>query len=83
MSDKYDYWLHHLPGVGERTIRKLLNVYSKPEEIYERLVSHGAVKSERQQEFVGILTGKQKETLSACTKRWKLEEEYEKLAEME
>ncbi len=82
MSDKYDYWLHHLPGVGERTIRKLLNVYRKPEEIYERLVSHGAVKSERQQEFEGILTGKQKETLSACTKTWKLEEEYEKLAEM-
>lgn len=81
MSDKYEYWLHHMPGVGERTIRKLLAVYRKPEEIYERLISQGAGKAAGQQEFEGILTGKQKEALSAHTKKWKLEEEYEKLAE--
>ena len=82
MSDKYDYWLHHLPGVGERTIRKLLAVFSKPEEIYERLISPGAGNAEWQKEFEVILTGKQKEALAACTKSWSLEEEYEKLAEM-
>ena len=51
MSDKYEYWLHHMPGVGERTIRKLLAVYRKPEEIYEILISKGAGKASGHQEF--------------------------------
>ena len=79
MSDKYDYWLHHLPGVGEKTIRKLLAVCSGPQEVYERLTAGGGEMTERRPTFEGILTQKQQEALIEHTRKWNLTEEYEKL----
>ena len=82
-SQKYAYWLHHLPGVGDKTIRRLLDRYKHPAEIYKRLKKEKENNSREASGLEGILTEKQEELLCIHTKRWKLEEEYEKLEKAE
>ena len=30
----YEYWMHNLPGIGDRTIEKLLKAYGSAKEVY-------------------------------------------------
>lgn len=67
---KYAYWLCSIPGIGNKTIEKLLEscggnartVYEAGEKAWEK-----------------VLRGRQWEAMKQVTKNWKLEEEYEKL----
>lgn len=67
---QYAYWLCNLPGVGNRTITKLLEscggtaeqVYHAPVEMWEKVLNAG-----------------QFERMKELTEKWKLEEEYQKM----
>lgn len=67
---QYAYWLCNLPGVGNRTITKLLEscggtaerVYHAPVELWEK-----------------VLNVRQFERMKELTEKWKLEEEYQKM----
>ena len=68
---KYQYWLSNIPGIGSRTIHKLLNQAESAEEIY-------FLKKEQLEKLSGI-SQKQAEALIKRRESWNLEEQYEKL----
>ncbi len=73
-SDRaYQYWLHNLPGVGDRTIEKLLAEFGSAKEIYD------AGKSALRR----FVKEKKAEEMEAFFKSWDIDGEYEKLAQKE
>ena len=65
----YQYWLHNLPGVGDRRIEKLLKVFGSAKEIYNA----GAKTLEK------VLGEKAGEKIVDFTRCWDVEKSYEKL----
>lgn len=69
---KYAYWLNSIPGVGNRTIRKLLECcHGNPVEVYH--ASEALWKS--------VLREKQVEQMKRAKAQWDVTGEYEKLQE--
>ena len=70
MEEKaYQYWLHNLPGVGDRSIEKLLKIFGSAKEIYNA----GTETLEK------VLEKKTGENIGDFTKDWDIEKSYEKL----
>lgn len=70
----YSIFLDRIPGVGRKTIHKLLRAVGQPEEIYS------ASKKQRQEWIEsGLLSRKQEEAWSAAKERTDLEKVYEKM----
>lgn len=69
---RYEYWLHNLPGVGDRTIEKLLRVFGDAKQVYKA--------SEKEWEQV-IRKGEHLEKILAFRKKWEIEKEYHLLLE--
>lgn len=67
----YAYWLCSIPGVGNRTIERLLKVFGSPEAIYNA----------SEAEWARILKPAQLAEMIRHRQEWKLQEEYERLAE--
>ncbi len=65
----YQYWLHNLPGVGDRRIEKLLKVFGSAKEIYNA----GTKTLEK------VLGEKAGEKIVDFTRCWDIEKSYEKL----
>lgn len=65
----YAYWLSSLPGIGNRTIERLMETCGSAEQIY--MASEAELKQ--------VLHGKQLESLKTVKRAWKLEEAYERL----
>lgn len=68
----YGYWLHNLPGVGDRTIARLLEVFGSARKVY-------AAPAKGWEQV--IIKKDHLEEILAFNKRWKLHEEYEKLTQ--
>lgn len=67
---QYAYWLCNLPGVGNRTIAKLLEICGgTPEQVY-----HASEKT-----WEKVLNAGQFARMKELTAVWKLEEEYQKM----
>ena len=70
MEEKaYQYWLHNLPGVGDRSIEKLLKVFGSAKEIY----SAGAEAVEE------VLQKAVEDRVRIFTENWEVEKNYEEL----
>lgn len=67
---KYEYWLHNLPGVGDRTIEKLLKLFGSAEIIY---------KAQEKELAQVILKEEQLEQIRIFKKNWDLNEKYHTL----
>ena len=66
----YEYWLHNLPGIGDRTIEKLLLFFGSAGRIYEaseKEIEQVLRKKEKAAEVIGFRNS------------WDLQWEYEKL----
>lgn len=68
MEKPYYYWLHHAPGIGKVTLKKLLEVAS-PREIYEN-------SSEKIEQ---VLKPSQRENLKNHRSNWNLQKQWEEL----
>lgn len=66
----YEYWLHNLPGVGDRTIARVLELFGSAGKVYAASVKEWEQVIDRKEHLEEIL---------AFNKVWKLQEEYEKL----
>lgn len=65
----YQFWIHNLPEIGDRTIEKLLSVYGTERAVYK------AVKKD-----IGkFLNEERTEGVQRFTEKWDLQGEYEKL----
>lgn len=69
MENIYAYWLHNIPGIGNRSIKNLLDYAGSPEEIYGM----------NRKELLELLPEKQAEEMNRHRMEWKLEKEYESL----
>lgn len=69
MDKAYRYWLHSLPGVGDRTIEKLLKEFGSAERVY-RAMDHLPPE---------ILKKNGVEEIKVFSKTWEVEREYEAL----
>ena len=69
MDKAYRYWLHSLPGVGDRTIEKLLKEFGSAEQVY-RAMNYLPPKMFKKNGLEGIKT---------FSKTWEVEREYENL----
>ncbi len=65
----YQYWLHNLPGIGDRSIKRLLEQFGNAEQIY-----HIGIEVLRQ-----TVQKKRREELEAFLLVWNVEEKYEEL----
>lgn len=65
----YQYWLHNLPGIGDRNIEKLLKQFKSAEQIY-----HMGIDALRL-----TVQKKRREELEAFLLMWDVEEKYEEL----
>ncbi len=65
----YRYWLHSLPGVGDRTIEKLLKKFGSAEQVY-RAMDHLPPE---------MFKKNGTEEIRAFSKTWEVEREYEAL----
>lgn len=65
----YQYWLHNLPGIGDRRIKRLLEQFGNAEQIY-----HTGIEMLRQ-----TVQKKRREELEAFLLLWDVEEKYEEL----
>ena len=73
-NDKpYQYWLHNLPGIGDRTIKKLLDVFGSPRQIYRT----------GEKRLREVLLPGQVQTVIAHKKVWDLTGAYQQLEEKE
>ncbi len=73
MEEMYDYWLHNVPGIGNKTMEKLFSLFPSKELYYcKDLQRHSLDK---------ILSAKQKQNLEESRKQWNLEKEWERLKE--
>lgn len=68
----YRYWLHNLPGVGDRTIAKLLDVFGGAKEIYTASAKAMEQVIRKKEHLEEILIFK---------KQWDLQDEYKKLVQ--
>lgn len=76
----YAYWLNSLPGIGSKTIRRLMSIYEDPEAFYQRMKTAGkCVPSEAGTEGSKILTLKQETVIKEHIKQWDVSGEYDKL----
>lgn len=69
-DNRYDYWLHNIRGIGDKTAGKLV----------EKLGSGQAVYQASENSLKQFLTPKQLQALLKTKKEWRLEENYESLA---
>lgn len=69
----YFYWLGSIPGVGSKSIRRLLRIYGSPKEVY--LTTDNKIRT--------ILNKGQLDQLTNSKKRWKVKEEYEMLKQQD
>ena len=69
MDKAYRYWLHSLPGVGDRTIEKLLKEFGSAEQVY-RAMNYLPPKMFKKNGLEGIKT---------FSKTWEGEREYDNL----
>ncbi len=70
MGEKaYRYWMHNLPGVGDRTIEKLLKVFGSAKNVY--LADTDALKA--------VLKGDKAQRIKEFSKRWEIEGRYEEM----
>lgn len=76
----YAYWLCCLPGIGNRTIGRLLKAYGEPIVFYEQL-KQGQKREDSPQkgELQALLTPRQLAAVREHTARWGVLEEYERL----
>lgn len=65
----YAYWLGSLPGIGDKTIARLLEACKSPEGVYKA----------SWEKLGRILSGRQLESLREVKRIWRLKEEYEEL----
>ncbi|MDE5907592.1 MAG: DNA-processing protein DprA [Lachnospiraceae bacterium] len=65
----YRYWMHNLPGIGDRTIEKLLKEFGCAENVYR-------ARNHLPQQFVKKNTA---EKIKEFTKTWEMEREYTKM----
>lgn len=65
----YQYWLHNLPGVGDRTIEKILKNFGSAKQAYQ--AGADALKP--------LIRGKGKEAVGDFTVKWDIEKKYEEL----
>lgn len=65
----YQYWLHNLPGIGDRTIEILLQVFGSAKQIYD--AGTGALRQ--------VIKEAKAEKIEAFSREWEIEREYEKL----
>ncbi len=70
MEKKYAYWLCNVPGVGDKTIMRLLGRFGSAQAVYE--ADEGKCKD--------LLSPRQAQSLRTARKAWDLEGEYQKLA---
>ena len=70
---KYQYWLSNIPGVGCKTIHRLLGQAGSAEEIY-------FLKKEQLEKLSG-LSDRQVHAITERKKNWDLEEKYAALGE--
>ena len=70
---KYQYWLSNIPGVGCKTIHRLLGQAGSAEEIY-------FLKKEQLEKLSG-LSDRQVHAITDRKKNWNLEEKYAALGE--
>lgn len=71
MEKLFDYWLCCIPGIGNRTIARLLEVFGSAEEVFK-------ASSEMPE---GVLKKNQLAELERMRKEWDLQKEYGMLAE--
>ncbi len=71
MATMYDYWLCSIPGVGNRSIEKLLELCGGTEQIYRA----------PKEVLAAVLNQKQLAGLEKMREGWNLQEEFEKLKE--
>ncbi len=67
---QYAYWLSSLPGIGNKTIRRLLEICGGTAE---------GVYQANEKQWKKVLRSRQLEAMKQITKEWNLEKEYEKL----
>lgn len=65
----YQYWLHNLPGVGDRTIEILLGAFGSARQIYKADL----------RELKQVINVRKAEKIKAFSRSWEPEREYEKL----
>ncbi len=69
----YGYWMHNLPGIGDRTIEKLLKIYGSAREVYAAWENDKGNSPEK-------VLGKDKaEKIKEFSKNWDVEKKYEQL----
>lgn len=80
---KYAYWLCNLPGIGDRTIHRMLRVGKSAERIYRECARRETSVQERLlNKYQGILTQKQVDAMLESARNVDPEEEYGKLQAM-
>lgn len=67
----YQFWIHNLPGIGDRTIEKLVLAFGNERAVYEAVWG----------ELGKVLDEDKKKSVQEFTKRWDLQGAYEKLLE--
>lgn len=67
----YQFWIHNLPEIGDRTIEKLILAFGNEQAVYEA-VPKGLGK---------VLDENRKKSVQVFTKRWDLHGAYEKMLE--
>lgn len=79
-KNKYGYWLCNLPGIGDKTIQKILKGEQEAEVIYRDFGDTSMKAQDRlKQKYRGILTENQVNTLQVHTRQWQVDKEYESL----
>ncbi len=68
---EYAYWLCNIPGVGNVTISRLLKLCGSPQAVYDA----------PEEILCRAMTAAQLEQKRELTRRWRLQEEYEKMRE--
>ncbi len=67
----YQFWIHNLPGIGDRTIEKLLLEFGSEKAVYEA----------KGKELTKVLDEDKKNAVRDFTDNWDLQGEYEELLE--
>jgi len=78
---KYAYWMANLPGVGDKSIRRLLAQMGDAEAVYRSFARRTAVKEKLLKQYGRILSEKQVESVLQHIREWDVEEEWKKLEE--
>lgn len=65
----YQFWIHNLPGIGDRTIEKLVSEFGNEKAVYEAV----------RKDLGKVLDEEKKKEVQNFTKQWDLQGAYEKL----